>query len=96
MRTVEYDKMFVADLREVLRQKPVAYLPIGTPEMHGEHLTFGQDAIKAHELCKRMAEAGGGVVLPALQVGTHVPTSFNFGNIYVSAPRAGGRARGTR
>ncbi len=85
MPTVEYDKMFVSDLKAVLRDRPVAYLPIGTPEMHGEHLTFGQDGIKAHELCKRMAEAGGGAVLPALHVGTHVPTSFNFGNIYVSA-----------
>jgi creatinine amidohydrolase len=88
MPTVEYDKMFVADLRDVLRDKPVAYLPLGTPEMHGEHLTLGQDGIKAHELCKRMAEAGGGAVLPALHVGTHVPTSFNFGNIYVSASLA--------
>ena len=86
MPTVEYDKMFVSDLKRVLAEKPVAYLPIGTPEMHGEHLTFGQDAIKAHELCKRMAEAGGGAVLPALHVGTHVPTSFNFGNIYISEP----------
>ncbi len=85
MPTVEYGKMFVKDLRRVLAEKPVAYLPLGTPEMHGEHLTFGQDGIKAHELCKRMAEKGGGAVLPALHAGTQVPSSFNFGNIYISA-----------
>ncbi|MBN1461898.1 MAG: creatininase family protein, partial [Armatimonadetes bacterium] len=84
MPTVEYDKMFVKDLKKVMAEKPVAYLPLGTPEMHGEHLTLGQDAIKAHELCKRIAEKGGGAVLPALHAGTHVPMSFNFGNIYIS------------
>jgi len=86
MRTVEYDKMFVKDLRKVLAERPVAYLPIGTPEMHGEHLSYGQDGIKAHELCKRIAEKGGGAVLPTLHAGTSVPKSFNFGNIYISVP----------
>ena len=84
MPTVEYDKMFVKDLKQVLAERPVAYLPIGTPEMHGEHLTFGQDGIKAHELCKAAAERGGGAVQPALHVGTQIPMSFNFGNIYFS------------
>jgi creatinine amidohydrolase len=84
MADVEYDKMFVKDLKQVLAEKPVAYLAIGTPEMHGEHLTFGQDAIKAHELCKRMAEKGGGAVQPALHVGLQIPMGFNFGNIYFS------------
>ena len=85
MRTVEYDKMFVKDLKQVLAEKPVAYLPLGTPEMHGEHLAFGQDGIKAHELCKRMAEQGGGAVLPPLHAGAQGTKSFNFGNIYISA-----------
>lgn len=85
MPTVEYDKMFVKDMKKVLAERPVAYLPLGTPEMHGEHLTFGQDGIKAHELCKRIAEKAGGAVLPPLHAGTQVPMSFNFGNIYLSA-----------
>ena len=84
MPTVEYDKMFVKDLKKVLAEKPVAYLPLGTPEMHGEHLTFGQDGIKAHELCKRMAEKAGGAVLPPLHAGVSRAKSLNFGNIYIS------------
>ena len=88
MPTVEYDKMFTKDLKNVLAEKPVAYLPIGTPEMHGEHLTYGQDGIKAHELCKRMAEKGGGAVLPPIHAGVSTPKSFNFGNIYISIPVA--------
>lgn len=84
MATVEYDRMFVKDLRKVLAEKPVAYLPLGTLEMHGEHLSFGQDAIKAHELCKRAAERSGGAVLPPLHAGMQQTKSFNFGNIYIS------------
>jgi len=84
MPTVEYDKMFVKDLQKVLDEKPVAYLPLGTLEMHGLHLAFGQDGIKAHELCKRMAEMGGGAVFPALHAGASGTKSFNFGNIYIS------------
>jgi len=33
MRMVEYDLMFVRDLRRALEEAPVAYLPIGAPEM---------------------------------------------------------------
>ncbi len=88
MPTVEYDKMFVKDLRRVLAERPVAYLPIGTPEMHGEHLSYGQDGIKAHELCKCIAQKAGGAVLPPLHAGTSVPKGLNFGNIYISMSAA--------
>ncbi len=85
---VDYDLMCVADLRRVMAEAPIAYLPIGAPEMHGEHLTYGLDAIKAHELCRRAARAGGGAVQPPLHAGTTACTSFNFGNVYISQPVA--------
>lgn len=84
MDTVEYDEMFPTDLRRILAECPVAYLPLGTPEMHGEHLSYGQDGIKAHELCKRVAQVAGGAVMPVLHVGTALATSFNFGNIHTT------------
>jgi creatinine amidohydrolase len=49
--------------------KPVAYLPVGRLEWHGRHLAWGNDAVKAHAMCVRMAEAIGGVVYPALYYG---------------------------
>jgi creatinine amidohydrolase len=85
--------MFAVDLRETLRDAPVAYLPLGAPEVHGEHLTFGLDGIKAYELCKRVALKAGGAVLPPLHAGTQVPKSFNFGNIYISTAVAEGLYR---
>jgi len=48
-----------------MNEKPIAYLPFGTLEWHGLHLALGNDAVKAHDLCLRVAEKAGGVVVPA-------------------------------
>jgi len=57
-------------LRDALAKRPVAYVPLGTLEWHGEHLPVGLDALTAHGLCLRAAMIDGGVVLPALHYGT--------------------------
>ncbi len=45
------------------------FQPLGTIEWHGLHNVVGVDAVKAHALCVRAAQAGGGVVAPALYGG---------------------------
>ncbi|NLZ05380.1 MAG: creatininase family protein [Phycisphaerae bacterium] len=45
------------------------FQPLGTIEWHGVHNVVGVDAVKAHALCIRAAQAGGGVVAPALYGG---------------------------
>lgn len=42
------------------------FLPIGTIEWHGLHNVVGLDAVKAHMLCIRAAQRGGGLVAPPL------------------------------
>jgi len=64
MSEVRYERLHPAELRDAVRRLPVAYVPIGTLEFHGEHLPFGVDGFEAHGLCVRAAERGGGVVLP--------------------------------
>jgi creatinine amidohydrolase len=49
-----------------MRTCPVLYQPLGTIEWHGLHNIVGLDAVKAHHLCVRAAERGGGLVAPAL------------------------------
>lgn len=48
-----------------MRNTPIIYLPFGTLERHGPHLALGNDAIKAYEICLRVAEKIGGIVAPA-------------------------------
>jgi creatinine amidohydrolase len=56
-------------LRQIMAKRPVAYVPLGTYEWHGEHLPVGLDALTAHGICLRAAALNGGVVLPAIHYG---------------------------
>ncbi len=66
MRKVRYEEMKPHEIRAARGEKPVAYLPIGGVEWHGEHNPVGLDTVKAHELCIRAAQKGGGLAMPAL------------------------------
>ncbi|MFQ6095718.1 MAG: creatininase family protein [Candidatus Bathyarchaeia archaeon] len=62
---VRYEELLPHEMEEIMRNKPIAYLPLGTLEWHSFHLALGNDAVKAYELCLRVAEKAGGVVIPA-------------------------------
>lgn len=59
-----YERLLPRELRALAADSPIAYVPVGTLEFHGEHLPFGVDGFSAHRLCLRAAEHSGGVVLP--------------------------------
>jgi creatinine amidohydrolase len=61
---VRYERLHPAELRAAVERAPLAFVPIGTLEFHGEHLPVGVDSFEAHGLCLRAAERAGGVVLP--------------------------------
>ena len=64
MTELRYERLHPAELRAAVERAPLAFVPIGTLEFHGEHLPFGVDSFEAHGLCLRAAELAGGVVLP--------------------------------
>jgi creatinine amidohydrolase len=64
------EEMRPDELEQVLRQAPIAYMPLGTFEHHGWHLPVCFDGIKAHALCERAAARTGGAVLPTFFYGT--------------------------
>ncbi len=66
MEKVRYEEMMPHEIAAARKEKPVAYLPIGGIEWHGEHNPVGLDTVKAHELCIRAAQKGGGLAMPAL------------------------------
>jgi creatinine amidohydrolase len=67
---VQWERMLPAEFRAAVDALPVAFLPLGTVEWHGEHNALGLDALKAHALCVEAAkQAGGGVVHPPLYGG---------------------------
>lgn len=66
---VEYTKLTPTDFRQRISQAPIAYLPLGTIEWHGEHLPLGSDGMQSFEFMKLLAKDAGGIVLPMLYLG---------------------------
>ena len=67
-----YEWLYGDELFDLMRERPLAWLPLGILEKHGGHLPWGLDGLKAHAVCLRLAERLGGVVLPANhQAGIH-------------------------
>jgi creatinine amidohydrolase len=66
---VRYLDLLPDEFRARLAARPVAYLPLGTLEWHGEHAPLGSDALISSGLFERAALRFGGIVLPALFLG---------------------------
>lgn len=68
-RQVRLELLRPKELEEAQSICPTIFQPLGTIEWHGVHNAVGVDALKAHALCLRAAEQGGGLVAPALYGG---------------------------
>ncbi|MEN8202732.1 MAG: creatininase family protein [Bacteroidota bacterium] len=66
---VEYTLLTPSDFRQRISEAPIAYLPLGTIEWHGEHLPLGSDGLQSFEFMKLLAREAGGIVLPMLYLG---------------------------
>lgn len=64
-----YEEMLPHEIVAARTASPVAYVPIGGVEWHGEHNCVGLDTVKIHALAMRCAEAHGGLVMPPLFFG---------------------------
>lgn len=69
MPGVQYERLRPAQIVARREACPVAYLPIGTVEWHGEHNPLGLDTLKIHALLLRCAQHIGGLVFPPLYYG---------------------------
>lgn len=83
-----YEQLLPAEIERIFARAPVAYLPWGALEYHGQHAAVGLDGLKAHGLCVELAKAAGGLVFPPVYVAantikevkdlTHRRHSLNF------------------
>lgn len=79
--SVNYEELTPAEFRVRLADAPIAYLPLGTLEWHGEHLPLGSDGIQSLGFFSELAQHVGGIVLPILFLGpdssqSHVGDEF--------------------
>jgi creatinine amidohydrolase len=66
---VRFDELLPQEFRKRLAERPIAYLPLGTLEWHGEHLPLGSDAIQSEGLMTQCARRFGGIVMPPIHLG---------------------------
>ncbi|MDO8588688.1 MAG: creatininase family protein [Armatimonadota bacterium] len=64
-----YEELTPKEFLERLAKAPIAYLPLGTLEWHGEHLPLGSDGIQSQGFLVELARRVGGIVLPMLFLG---------------------------
>lgn len=64
MAPVQWERMFPDQLEAAFAACPLVYFTYGLCEPHGPQNALGLDALKAHAIACRAAEAHGGIVAP--------------------------------
>ncbi|MFC1734956.1 creatininase family protein [Candidatus Hydrogenedentota bacterium] len=66
---VLYEELTPREFKERLAHAPIAYIPLGTLEWHGEHLPLGSDGLQSKGFFEHLAKEVGGIVLPMIFLG---------------------------
>jgi len=93
---VLYEELTPQEFRDRLAVFPVAYLPLGTLEWHGEHLPLGADGIQSRGFFTALAKRIGGIVLPMLFMGPDGVTETENGTLYGMDPWTGEKQTGKK
>ena len=72
----QYEKLRPIHIEIICAKNPIAYLPWGALEYHGNHNPIGLDGIKAHGLCIHLAKEVGGIVLPPVYQAANLISSY--------------------
>jgi len=86
---VRYAELLPHEFRKRLAERPIAYLPLGTLEWHGEHLALGSDAIQSEGLMVQCARQLGGIVMPPIHLGPDRAKLTDDGKMLVGMDYAG-------
>ena len=77
---VRYERLRPEHIVAKRQAYPVAYLPIGTIEWHGEHNPVGLDTLKIDKMLVKCAQKTGGLVFPPLYYGENREQSLMESN----------------
>ena len=79
---VLYEELTPKEFQARLEKAPIAYLPLGTLEWHGEHLPLGSDGLQSKGFFIELAKEAGGIVLPMLFVGPDRSQTIDGKDLY--------------
>ena len=88
MEGYSYNEMCWPEIKEVVKEKRVAILPVGAIENHGPHLPLDADTVIVEEVCKRAAKKmeKDVAVLPVVPYGLSVHHIDFPGTITIKVP----------
>jgi creatinine amidohydrolase/Fe(II)-dependent formamide hydrolase-like protein len=67
-----YEYQSIPNIKEIITKAPIAIVPIGILEWHGEHSAVGMDGLVALEICERtIMKLQRGVLMPLHWIGTY-------------------------
>ena len=75
-----YDKLRPIQIEAIKKITPIAYLPWGAIEYHGNHNPTGLDTHKAQYLCEALAKENRGLVLPPISIAANLISSYPGAN----------------
>ena len=93
---VLYAELTPQEFRDRLAAAPIAYLPLGTLEWHGEHLPIGSDGLQSYGFFIGLARQAGGIVLPMLFLGPDRVEEVDGKELYGMDTLGEGMAEGKR
>jgi len=70
MHKIKFEDLTPGELLQVIQEESIVYLPVGSMEWHGPHMGMGVDSDHAYAIAAESARKTGGVVMPALYIGT--------------------------
>ncbi|MFC1717239.1 creatininase family protein [Candidatus Poribacteria bacterium] len=79
---VLYAELTPQEFCDRIAETPIAYLPLGTLEWHGEHLPLGSDGLQSQGFFQCLAEEVGGIILPMLFLGPDRMQKQNGDELY--------------
>ncbi|HKL74582.1 MAG TPA: creatininase family protein [Halanaerobiales bacterium] len=84
--TKKYEVQYMTrpEIKEHIKNKGTAILPIGSTEQHGPHLPLGTDTMIAKEMALRLAKRIEAVVYPPIPIGYTWVWRDIPGNLYIS------------
>jgi len=71
-----YNELRPMQIDNILLEAPIAFLPWGALEYHGNHNPVGLDSIKSQHLCIDLAKKTGGLVMPVVDLSANLIKSF--------------------
>ncbi|MEP2688610.1 creatininase family protein [Maribacter dokdonensis] len=71
-----FDRMLPLQIEAIFKKNPIAYIPWGAIEYHGNHNPTGLDTHKAYHLCTDLAKVSGGLVFPPISLAANLIKSY--------------------